>query len=56
MLTDKYNTTKQTGIIRVSHKHVDKLKTALMMIRQIDGTDALVHSVGVSGILKKVAG
>ena len=55
LLQDKYNKGAQTGIIRVNHKHVDKMKSALMTIKSIEGKDVIVYTTGVSGILKKVA-
>jgi len=53
LLGDKFNKDKQTGIIKVNHKNVDLLKSALCTIKQINGIDVIVRSVGVSGILKK---
>ena len=53
ILKDKWSKDMQRGIIRVNHKHVDNLKAALTVIEKINGKDAIVKSVGVSGILKK---
>lgn len=53
LLSDKFNKDKQAGIIKVNHKKADLLKAALATIRQIDGVDVIVRSVGLSGILKK---
>ena len=53
MLPDKYNKERQRGLIRVNHTHVDKLKSALMLIDRIQDKRAIARSVGVSGILKK---
>ncbi len=53
MLSDKYDAKAQAGIIRVSHKYVDELKSALMLIKEIDGNEVIVKTAGVSGILKK---
>ncbi len=44
---------KDTGIIRVSHKYINQLKTALMFITKINEIPVIVKSVTVSGILKK---
>ena len=49
----KYNNGSQRGIIRVNHNHVDELRSALAFINQIDNKNAIIKSVGVSGILKK---
>jgi len=48
-----WNPGLQRGIIRVSHKHVDELKAALMFIKKIDNKEVILKSVGVSGILNK---
>jgi ribonuclease P/MRP protein subunit POP5 len=53
LLGDKFNKDTQKGIIKVNHKNADLLKAALCTIKQISGTDVIVRSVGVSGILKK---
>lgn len=53
LLSDKFNKDKQKGIIKVNHKNADLLKSALCTIRQINGIDVIVRSVGMSGILKK---
>ena len=39
---------KNRGIIKVGHKHVDKVKVALMLIKNF-----IVETKGVSGTLKK---
>ena len=53
ILKDKWNKELQRGIIKVNHKQVDHLKAAFAFIEKIDGKEAIVKSVGVSGILKK---
>jgi len=53
VLSDKWDKNLQRGIIRVSHNHVDNLKAALTMIGKINDNEAIVKSVGVSGILNK---
>ena len=53
MLNDKWNENMQRGIMRVNNKHVDELKAALIFVKSIDGKDAVVKSVGASGILRK---
>jgi len=50
----KYWTPKlQRGVVRVDHKHVDKLKSALNFIQKIKNKKIILKSVGVSGILNK---
>lgn len=53
VLEDTYNPERQSGIIRVSHRHVDELRSALMTINKIEGKDSIVITAGVSGMLKK---
>ncbi|MFH1053334.1 MAG: Rpp14/Pop5 family protein [Candidatus Woesearchaeota archaeon] len=53
ILPDKYDAKNQRGLIRVNNKEVDSLKSALIMIKEIQGQDVIIRSVGVSGILKK---
>jgi ribonuclease P/MRP protein subunit POP5 len=55
MLADRYNPEKQRGLIRVSHKSVDKLRATLALVETINGKKTIVRSVGVSGILNKAA-
>jgi len=52
-LQNKWNQEMQRGIIKVSHKHVDAVKAAFMFARKVDGKDAIIRSIGVSGILNK---
>ena len=41
------------GIIKVSHTEVEKLKASLLFVESIDNNEAIVRSIGSSGILKK---
>ncbi len=50
-LDDKFK--DQKGIIRVNHRYVDELKSALAMVEEIDNQKVLLRSLGLSGILKK---
>ena len=50
---DQWNTDTQRGIIRVNNKHVDDLKASLVFAGNIEGKEAIVRSIGASGILKK---
>lgn len=43
----------QKGIIRVDNKSVNELKSALILIKEIDGKNVIIKTKGVSGILKK---
>ena len=53
VLKNKWDSTLQRGIIKVSHKHVDAVKAALTFASKIDNTDIIFRSLGVSGILRK---
>ena len=53
VLPDKWNQKKQMGMVKVSNKHVDKLKTALTLIKSFKRQQILVKSVGVSGMINK---
>ena len=52
-INDKWNESTQRGILRVNNKHVDNLKASLIFVRNIDGKEVIVKSVGASGILRK---
>jgi ribonuclease P/MRP protein subunit POP5 len=53
LLPDKWNSSRQTGIIRVSHKYLNELKTSLALIKNIDNSQVIFRSIGVSGMLNK---
>ena len=53
-LANKWNPKLQRGIIKVSHKHVDAVKSSLMFAKKIDNKDVIIRSLGVSGILSKL--
>lgn len=53
VLNNKWDAKLQKGVIKVSHKHVDALKSALMFADKIDDKEVIFRSVGVSGILRK---
>jgi len=44
---------KNKGILKINHKYVDKLKTAMAMITEIDKKKVIIKTITVSGILKK---
>ena len=49
----KYNTSKQRGLVKVSHTMVDELKASFALITHINQQPVIVRSVGASGILAK---
>ena len=52
-LENKWNQEKQRGIIKISHKHVDNVKAALLFAQKAGGKDVIFRSLGVSGVLRK---
>ena len=53
VLNNKWDAQSQRGIIKVGHRHVDALKSALLFADKIGNADTIFRSLGVSGILKK---
>ena len=53
-LNDQWNEEMQKGIMRVNNKHVDDLKASLIFVKNMEGKEVIVKSVGASGILKKL--
>lgn len=37
----------------MNHKHVDELKSSLSFVKEINNKQAIIKTIGVSGILKK---
>ena len=52
-MDDQFNQKLQKGIIRVNNRHLDNLRASLVFADKIDNNDAVIRSVGASGILKK---
>ena len=44
---------KKKGIVRVSHKYIDHLKSSFCFVKKVNSEDVVIKSVGISGILKK---
>ena len=51
-LADKYS--NNSGVIRANHKFVDKVRSALILIKKIDNKDVIFRTRVVSGTLKRV--
>ena len=51
-LVDEIHNNK--GILRVNNKYLDKLKTSLLLVKEINNKKVIIKSNKVSGILKKV--
>ncbi|MEK6950047.1 MAG: Rpp14/Pop5 family protein [Nanoarchaeota archaeon] len=52
-LDDQWSQNIQRGVIRVSNKHVDNAKAAFVFVKSIGNHEAIVRSVGASGVLKR---
>ena len=44
---------KQTGIIKTNQKNIDLIKSAIMLIKEIDGKKAKIETIYTSGTIKK---
>lgn len=53
VLPDKWNPKEQKGIIKVNNNYLDKLKTALALIKNFKKQQIVIKSVGVSGMINK---
>ena len=53
ILKETWNSKKQRGIIRVNHKYVHQLKSCFLFINDINGKDAVIQSIGLSGVINK---
>lgn len=55
LLKEKFNQQTQHFIIKVNHKYVDELKTALTLSKKIKNIPIILRSVITSGTLKKAS-
>ncbi len=55
LLKEKFSTEKQRFIIKVNHKYVDELISAIILAKKIKNTPVIIKSVITSGILKKAS-
>ncbi len=53
VLQEKYDEQKQRGLVKVSHRYADHLRASFCFIERISGTDVVVRSIGMSGMLNK---
>ncbi|NOZ80294.1 MAG: hypothetical protein GXP63_01360 [DPANN group archaeon] len=53
-LADDWDQKRRRGVFRVSAKSTQEARAVLALIKEIDGKQALVRSLGTSGMLKKV--
>ncbi len=52
-LDDQWSQSMQRGIIRLNNKHADNVKAALVFVKSIGSHEAIVRSIGASGVLKR---
>ena len=55
ILPVSYDRKTQTGVLRVSHAQVDKVKACLLLLTRAGKQEVVPRVRGVSGILKKTA-
>ncbi len=53
ILSVRYDSETQTGVLRVAHAQLAQVKAALLMIGHLGTTKVCVRTLGVSGILRK---
>ncbi|MBI4145803.1 hypothetical protein HY489_00525 [Candidatus Woesearchaeota archaeon] len=53
LLPEKYQATRQRGLIRVSHKSLDAMRACLALVTQVENQPAIIRSIGASGIIAK---
>lgn len=53
LMDEKWDSTRQRGMISIGHQDVEKLKAALALIESVQNQRVIVRSLGVSGILRK---
>lgn len=52
LIKNLYDEKKQAGIIRCSHKYLEKIRAALSLIQRIGDTRVVIKVLGVSGTIK----
>lgn len=52
LVKNLYDDTKQAGIIRCSHRYVEKIRAALSLIERIGDSRIVIKVLGVSGTIK----
>jgi len=55
ILKEKFNPENQTLIIKVNNKHVNELKSGLILVKKIKDKPVIIKSLAVSGTLKKAS-
>jgi ribonuclease P/MRP protein subunit POP5 len=55
-LPETWDKKTQTGIIKTGHKWVDQTKSALILIKEINGKKTTLSTISTSGTIDKVKG
>ena len=55
LIKEKFSKENKRFIVKVNHKHVDELISALILAKKIKNTPVIIKSVITSGILKKAS-
>ena len=53
VLPEKYNASKQRGLIRVAHKSLNSMRASLALVSQVEQQPVIIRSLGASGIIAK---
>jgi len=52
-IEEQWNPDTQRGMIRVNHNHSQEARASMMLVQNINGHEALIKSIGASGMIKK---
>jgi len=55
VLKEKFSKEKQRFMVKVNHKHVDELKSALILCKSIKNIPIIIKSIITSGTIKKAS-
>ena len=53
VLSNKWDPKRQAGILKVSNRYVDAVKASFVCTDKIEGREAIIRSLGGSGMLNK---
>ena len=53
LISEKWDSKKQRGILKVNNKSIDQIKTSLTLVKFIERENVIIKSLGVSGMLTK---
>ena len=54
VVEDTWNAEHNTIIVRVGHKYVDEVKSALALVKEFEGKKITINSIKVSGEINKL--